>query len=64
MKVRLGTIEVSDERRLAIAAYNGGKGLATRKEVLRHTHAALDAYFVDIEFDAKQRHNWENDDEI
>jgi len=64
MKVRLGTIEVSDERRLAIAAYNGGKGLATRKDVYQMAHSAMDAFFVDIEFDVKQRHNWENDDEI
>ena len=41
MKVRLGTIELSDEMRRKLNVYDGKKGLAKRKDVLAHIHNTL-----------------------
>ena len=49
MKVRLNTIEVSDEFRRKLSGYLGGKGLASRATVTAHAHAAIDQYFTDID---------------
>jgi hypothetical protein len=59
MRVRLNTIEVSDEFRRKLNKYVGGKGLASRAAVKSHAHAAIDQYFVDVDDDIDLE---ENDD--
>ena len=61
MRVRLDTIEVSDEFRRKLNKYVGSKGLASRATVKSHAHAAIYQYFVDVDDDIDLG---ESDDEI
>lgn len=49
MKVSLGTIEVSDESRLALNAHYGRAGLATRDDVRDYVMRVVDAAFESVQ---------------
>ena len=55
MKVRLGTIEIDDERRRLLNIARGMKGLASRKDVRALAHSGIDQLFVDMCCDAELR---------
>ncbi len=63
MKVRLGTIEIDDERRRLINIYCGRKGLASRKDVLTIAHSGIDQLLADMCYEGREKLE-ENDDEI
>ncbi len=55
MRVRLGTIEIDDERRRLLNVYYGMKGLASRKDVRAIAHSGIEQLFVDMCYDAEQK---------
>ena len=61
MKVRLGTIEIDDERRRLLNVYRGDKGLASRKDVLAIAHSGIDQLLNDMYYEAREKLG-ENDD--
>ena len=63
MRVRLGTIEIDDERRRLLNVYHGNKGLASRKDVRSIAHSGIDQLIDDMCHDAREKLG-ENDDEI
>lgn len=52
MKIALGTVEVSDDQRAAIAFYYGDEGLATRERcrnfIIGNGYGAIDAQQSDL----------------
>ena len=64
MKVRLGTIEISDERRRKLNVYRGMKGLASRADVRRMALDGIYQYFVDMEYDVGEQENREDDYDV
>ena len=53
MRVRLGTIEIDDERRRLLNKARGMKGLASREDVRALAHSGIDQLFIDMCYDAE-----------